>query len=538
MRSIRAILPVLALCACEVDVRTGPTDAGSAPDSGALTGDSGAPSTPDTGALAPDATTSGRDTGTTPAADTGGSTPDAAASDLPAMVSPNSPAVSRGGQYRGFPERFNRYYTEPGYTPAKTVYVSPTGSGNGAARATPSSVASAFASVQPGTRIHFLPGSYSGCFELDSDHGGTYDQPVVLYGERAPDGRLGVTVQCCATGRQTCFNLEAASYVAIDGFELVGGSYGVRAVGADYASSQHQRGVAVLHCDGHGQNKDPFFTGASDWLVIERCLGHDAGTGDGHGIYLSNGSDWNIVRFNELWNNRSSDFQINADPASTCTDVGIDVSTPDCDAVAGTPGDGGRGASDFMLVEGNYFHDGLAQGANFTSARNGVVRDNIFAVYAKHGVSFWQETSNPRLGASGNYVAHNLFVATVANRQMLQFVEHSDRNVVENNVFVGAGTGCLAMEVDDTVGANVYTRNAYYSATLSGRTPNATELQGTLDKAWFRAFPTAATNDPTVFQPTASAPFLDQGALLPAVTLDREGTARKAPTDLGPFERP
>ena len=43
-----------------------------------------------------------------------------------------APAVARGAQYMGFPEKFNRYYTDPAWQPSKVVYVSPDGSGNGA----------------------------------------------------------------------------------------------------------------------------------------------------------------------------------------------------------------------------------------------------------------------------------------------------------------------------------------------------------------------------------------------------------------------
>jgi hypothetical protein len=466
-----------------------------------------------------------------------GADPDAGPNVVPA-VDPMQPAVTRGGSYRGFAERFNRYYTDPSFQPKKTVYVSPLGAGDGSSMANPSSVQSALASAAPGTRIFFLSGTYSGCFELQKEAGGTYDAPIVLYGQRAENGERTVTINCCATGRQTCINLEAADYVAVDGFELVGGNYGVRAVGADFAASQHQRGVAVLDCEGHEQNRDPFFTGQSDWYVIERSEGYNAGSGDGHGIYLSNGSDWNIVRANELWNNYSSDFQINADPESSCTQAGIDLHTADCDALAGTPGDGGRGVSDFMLVENNFFHDGLAQGANFTSVRHSIVRNNLFALYARHGVSFWQETDNPKLGSSDNQVLHNLFVANVANRQMLQFVVNSDRNVLENNVFVGVGSNMLAMEVDDTVGANQYRHNHYINARLDGRTASGEEqVSATLETAWFQAFPAGASRDPDAWRPSASAPFLDRGELLPNASHDHTGKARSAPTDLGPFER-
>lgn len=524
-------------------VSSGGAAAGGKASSGGAIGSGGGGGASDGGASAGGASNGGASaggassggTGSGGAANTGGVAP---TDDVVPIVPLPTPAVSRGGTYRGFAERFNRYYTDPAWQPSSTIYVSPTGGGNGQTKAAPTTVSAGLAAASPGTRVYFTSGTYSGCYEIDADGGGTYDAPVVLYAERTSGGARGVLINCCGTGRQTCINLEAADYVAVDGFELSGGGYGVRAVGADYAASQHQKGIAVLDCEGHGQNRDPFFTGQSDWYVIERSLGRDAGTGDGHGIYLSNGSDWNIARFNELRNNASSDFQINADPASTCTDVGIDVASPDCDALAGTPGDGGRGVSDYMLVEGNFFHDGKAQGANFTSVRRSIVRNNVFARYERHGVSFWQETSNPNLGSSDNQILHNLFVANVANRQMIQFIVNSTRNRVENNVFVGVGGTRLAMEVDSTVSANEYVKNAYISATLSGRTAAAGELTlASLDASWFTALPTSASNDIAGYRPGGTAPFLNQGALVPNATHDRDGAVRTSPTDLGPFER-
>jgi hypothetical protein len=464
-----------------------------------------------------------------------------------------TPAVTRGGQYFTFTEKFNRYYTDCAWQPASTVYVSPDGKGDGSSRASPAGVSSALAAVVPGRMIVFTAGTYSGCYELDSDHGGTYDNPIVLRGERKADGSPGVTINCCASGRKTCFNLEAADYVAVDGFELVGGDYGVRSVGADYAANAHQKGVAVLHDIGHGQNKDPFFTGQSDWFVIERSTGYDSGTGDGHGIYLSNGSDWNIARWNETYNTSSSDFQINADPLSACDDEGIAFDSPECDAVAGSHPTGGRGASDYMLIDSNFFHHSKAQGPNFTSVRNSTIKNNIFALPAKHGASFWQETDNPKLGSSNNLVAHNLFMTQVNNRQAVQLINSSTGNQLKNNVIVAISisgatvsanpNGQLLDTDSSTVQANTFEHNAWISGFFgsedgSEHTPNATELRLTsFEATWFVAFPTALARDPAGFAPTATAPWLDQGTLLPEVPVDRAGTARHAPTDLGPYER-
>jgi hypothetical protein len=478
---------------------------------------------------------------------------DGGAGPLPAGT-PDEPAVAREGTYFGFDEQFNRYYTDPAWEPSRTIYVSPDGGGSGSTADDPTSVEDAMSQAEPGLRIVFTRGTYAGCYELDSSRSGTYDSPVVLYAERAADGSPGVTINCCDANRQTCINLEGADYVAVDGFELVGGYYGVRAVGQDLAANGHQKGVAVLHCVGHDQYRDPFFTGQSDWYVLEHSVAHDTGEGDGHGIYLSNGSDWNIARYNETYNTVSSDFQINADPFMGCEDEGIAFDDPECDAVAGTSDTGGRGVSDYMLVEGNFFHHSLAQGPNFTSVRNSVVRNNIIAFPARHGISFWQETDNPRLGSSHNVIAHNLMVTSVDNRQAIGFSNNSTDNRFENNVIaavsIDGGTagpndgGQLLVTDATTVAANTFVHNAWISGFFGSDddaepySPNQTELRETdFDPGWFADFPTSLGHDPAALKPSTSAPWLDLGDLLSEVPTDREGTERTQPTDLGPYER-
>ncbi len=462
-----------------------------------------------------------------------------------ASSSPAQPAVARGGKFMGFPEKFNRYYTDPAWKPSQTLYVSPDGSGDGASRDAPMSVKDAVAAARPGTMIYFLRGAYTGCFEFTKESSGTYDAPIVLFGERNADKSIGVKMKCCTSGRQTCFNLEAADYVAVDGFELIGGKYGVRAVGAGYPASEHSRGVAVLNCDGHDQDRDPILSGQADWAVWEGNVAHGAKKDDGHGIYLSNGGDWNIVRFNETYGNLSSDFQINADPASTCAEPGIPFDDPRCDAYAGD-GEGGQGASDYFLVDGNYFHHGLANGPNFTSVRRSVVRNNIFGPQARHNVSFWQETDNPKLGSSDNKILHNLFITTA--KHGVKFEANSTRNEFANNVLLGVQTEggkvtanpkALLMEVDDTAGDNVYRANLYVSGHSEGREPSAEETaREDFSMGWFKNFPAALNHDPNDLTPMAEAPFLGLGTLSADAPADRNGTARKGKVDLGPIELP
>ncbi len=457
---------------------------------------------------------------------------------------PTLPAVARGASYMGFAERFNRYYTDPAWKPSRRVFVSPGGGGDGSSREAPMLPRDAVAAARPGTEIFFLRGDYQGCFEFTKDNSGTYDDPVVLYAERNDNASIGVSMRCCTSGRRTCFNLEGADYVAIDGFEFVEGDYGVRAIGLDYAASQHSRGIAVMDCKGHDQRKDPFFTGQSDWAVFERNVAYGAKSGDGHGIYLSNGSDWNIVRFNETYSNDSSDFQINADPTSTCKEVGIPFADPRCDAYAGE-GDGGRGASDYFLIDSNYFHHSKV-GPNFTSVRRSLVRNNIFGFQQRHNVSFWQETDNPKLGSSDNRVVHNLFITSA--RQAVQFINSSTRNEVVNNLIIGiqatgnattANPRATLMEVDDTVGANVYRGNLYISGRLEGRAPANTEAAlADFSPTWFARFPATLNHDPNDFKPTAAAPFVGTVARSPHAASDRNGVARSERTTPGPLEAP
>lgn len=461
---------------------------------------------------------------------------------------PGERPVTRGGNYFGFPERFNRAYTDPSWTPTRTLWVSPNGNGDGSSANTPAAASDTPNLVEPGTKVIFLAGTYSNfCIELDDSTSGTYDQPIVLAAERA-GAAWDVHLECCGSGRQTCVNLENASYVAVMDFEMSGGNYGVRSVGGGFEASNHARGILALRNHIHGQERDPILTGASDWDVFEANVCHDGGPGDGHGIYLSNGSDFNIVRGNELYENVSSDFQINADPTFSCTDVGIPFDDPRCDDYAGT-GEGGQGVSDYMLIENNFFHHGNAQGPNFTSVRRSVVRNNIFGIYDRHGVSFWQETDNPRLGSSDNLVHHNLFISN-NQRQMLMFIVDSTRNDVRNNLFVGAQIGntvtanpnAVWIETDGTVSDNVYAGNYYISGRFDGDAPRAANASETtradLDPSWWANFPTQLAHDPQAFRPTAAAPFVGSAARLPELGADRDGRPRSDPTTPGPFEAP
>ena len=444
----------------------------------------------------------------------------------------------RGATFFGTTERFNRYYTDSSYVPDRILHVSPEGSGDGS-RASPMSVDSAFSQARAGDELLFLDGQYQGCWELDDSQSGTYDKPIVIKAQSP-----AVSIDCCNSGRATCFNLEGANYIAIDGFRLNGGSYGVRAVGLDYTAAGHQKGIAILNTEAGDQYKDPFFTGQSDWLVLDGNIGHGGGDGDGHGIYLSNGGDWAIVRNNELYDNSNSDFQINADPEGTCAGDDIPYDDPRCHGSALEQL--GQGISEFILVEGNYFHNSDT-GPNLTSTRNLVLRNNIIGPYTRHGTSFWQETEVPQLGSSDNRIEHNLFIGN-NNRHVLQTIAYSDRNQIRNNILLGASISgdrvmgsnpdTVLVEVDQaTVTSNAFSGNVYIGGRFDGFSPSPGELRlKSFDAGWFNRFPPDGMGRPEDYRPVGNAPFLDTAPLLPTTPTDMEGRPRRAPVNPGPWE--
>ncbi len=427
------------------------------------------------------------------------------------------PAVGRGSAFFGSSEKFNRYYTAPNWVPIRTLYVSGSGTNTDAgsnSAQSPAPVNSIVDMILPGDMVIFLQtgGAYNNInIQIPEEKSGQYDAPIVFVSGEG--SAFGAHLRCSSGGSNaasSCFNLEGANYIAINGFEMSGGSYGVRAVGLGYAGPQHQIGIAVLNNKVHDQSKDPIFSGQSDWMVVEGNEAYNAGNGDGHGIYLSNGSDWGIVRQNELYQNASSDLQINADPMFTCLDEGISYFDTRCDGSANSGL--GQGVSEFFLITENFFHHGDGNGPNFTSVRNSEVSHNIFGPYERHNTSFWQETDNPALGSSNNIIKDNLFVGY--REHLLQLVEDADANTVTGNILLALNTTATAAAlsiVNIEVGANsggTFSQNIYIGGYTDGYTILSSEDErNDYDPAWFGNIGFGRINHPEDWTPVGSAPF-------------------------------
>ena len=154
--------------------------------------------------------------------------------------------------------------------------------------------------VGPGDRVTVRPGNYVG-FYLDTS--GTAAAPIEFFAEP------GVLINQPNATTADGINLEGASHIVIDGFNVTGmPRAGVRSVGFsdDFASHVTIRNVTATNNGVWG-----IFTGHVDDLLIEN--NHTSGSLDEHGIYVSNSGDRPIIRNNVIWGNHGSGIHMNGD---------------------------------------------------------------------------------------------------------------------------------------------------------------------------------------------------------------------------------
>lgn len=420
--------------------------------------------------------------------------------------------VSPAGDYFGSPEKFSSYYTNRNWKPKRVLYVAMDAGPidlDSHTYDSPMSMAVALVHIRPGDLVFVKKTSVPAeevNIRLTETHHGTQEDPIVFYGERNADGTLGVHFKCVATGASnasnSCFNLERSNYIAIDGFVFEGGTHAVRTVG-NFDNSAPQRGTTVINSRASLQFRAAISSGKSDWLVVESNVLNGAYGANGHGIYLGNGSDYNVIRYNEIYESASADIQFSGDPTSSCSD--IELSDIECH---GSAKDGnGKGVVEFFTISDNFFHNGNGQGPNFSSMKNSKISNNIFGPYALHGISFYQITDEPKLGSSGNEIDSNLIV--VHRGHMLQFVKASDANKLSNNIMLAVnqvGTEVDAtiqiVQTDNSIRNNTYTENFYFTGTDLGHALGATETYSpVLPPDLFPNAPFARTGHPEDWTP-------------------------------------
>lgn len=260
-------------------------------------------------------------------------------------------------------------------------------------------------SVAAGDRVTVRPGEYSG-FHLTAS--GTSAMPIEFAAES------GAVITSTNPVTIDGINLEGASHVVIDGFEVVGmPRAGVRSVGP-YSGGQQAFAefVTIRNVTSRDNGKWGILTGFVNDLLIEN--NRTSGSIDEHGIYVGNSGDRPTIRGNEIWGNNANGIHINADQFS-----GLD------------------GVIEEAQVSGNVIYDngqGGGSGINLDGVKNSRIENNL--IYNSHasGISLYQiDGAEP---STGNVVVGNTIHQAADGRWALNLQNGAANTTVANNIFL------------------------------------------------------------------------------------------------------
>jgi hypothetical protein len=406
---------------------------------------------------------------------------------------------------------------------AATYYVSPAGndSNSGTSGSPWRSLQKAAATMVAGDTTLVADGDYPG--NIVQTRSGSAVAPITY---RAINRGVPVVRGDQTTVRDAIYVTEA-DYIVFEGLTV---RNSVRA-GMRISLSNH---VTARHCRFLNNGTWGVFTDYSDDTVLEH--NECAGSGREHGIYISNGSDRPVLRFNNCHDNNACGIQINADPDFV-------------DPAQGTRGDG---ITEHALVEGNVcYNNGTAGGAaiNLASVRSSRIVNNLLYNNKAGGLVGWDNGAGDPWGSKNNVFLHNtVYFRPGEGRWCLSLKNGSTGNVAQNNILHGGARGAIELDNGSSVSsdynvlrragsAQIFTNEdtAVYLTLAQWRSASGNDLHSTDADPLF-ASPASASFD---FHPRSGSPALDAGVDRPDVTTDLEGTSRPqfARWDLGCYER-
>ncbi|MGL4631838.1 MAG: right-handed parallel beta-helix repeat-containing protein, partial [Leadbetterella sp.] len=169
-----------------------------------------------------------------------------------------------------------------------TIYVSPTGTGDGTSTSSPTSIGGALdiTNIAPGTTIILMDGTYN----LDGDRyfwvkSGTASSPITI---KAQNKHMAILKgnSTYSSSRYGVLYLAGCKHVVVDGLTVM----------HDSGSQDQQSGINVGTAYGAGANGANI---ASEYITVKNCKVYNNGTG---GI-VSTGSDHITFEYNIVYGN-------------------------------------------------------------------------------------------------------------------------------------------------------------------------------------------------------------------------------------------
>ncbi len=277
------------------------------------------------------------------------------------------------------------------------------GSGNGTIGDPWCTIQEAANAVGVGDSVLINPGSYAGGIQVAVS--GTAVNPITFKG-------IGANVIIDGDGSgQDGFNIENADYIVIDGVTVQQASRaGVRIVLADH--------VTVRNSTFIDNGKWGVFTGFADYTTVENIESYGAVLE--HGIYISNSSDYPVIRGNRLHHNHANGLHMNGD------------------ASLSDPGHNSDGIISFGLIENNIIYEngvGGGSGINMDGVTDTIVRNNLLYNNHASGISIYQIDGGS--GSQNNLILNNTILMPSDGRWAINIPDLSDtNNKIYNNILL------------------------------------------------------------------------------------------------------
>ena len=309
---------------------------------------------------------------------------------------------------------------------AATYYLSPTGSDSnpGTAASPWRTFQKAASAVRAGDTVIVRDGTYTGGVSIETP--GTSGKPIVFKaaGSHAVIKGSGSERDAVCIDGYSLGNpwwKGANMYVTIEGLTIQNAIRG----GIRISCAHH---VTVRKCTLTRNGTWGIFTDYSNDSLLEdnEC----SYSGNEHGIYVSNSSDFPIIRGNRVHHNTASGIQINADPSM----------------------EDGDGITTGAVIERNVvYENGRIGGSaiNLASVRSSLVQNNLLYNNYAGGIACWADGNGPAWGCKNNRFTNNtVFFRSTEGRWTISLKEGSSGNQIRNNIFCGGHNGVL--EFDDS----------------------------------------------------------------------------------------
>jgi parallel beta-helix repeat protein len=386
---------------------------------------------------------------------------------------------------------------------AAEFYVSTTGNNSnaGSTSAPWRTLQFAASRVRAGDRVTVRAGDYVG-FNLTES--GAAGSPITFLAE--PGARITQRNATTPDG----INVENASYVIVDGFEIFGmPRAGARAALGDF--------VTFRNLYAHNNERWGIFTGFVDDLVIEN--NRTSFSRLEHGIYVSNSGDRPIIRGNTTWNNHGSGIHMNGDVSQ-----------------------GGDGIISGALVSRNRIYDNAANlgagfgggsGINMDGVQGSRIENNLLFGNRASGISLFREDGGG--ASSGNVVVNNTIHQPADTRWALNLQNAAINNTVLNNILVNDDTfrGAIDASMDSLVGLT-----SNYNVVSNRFTTNGGSTVLTLNTWRAQTGNDATSSGVTAATDVFVAPGSNYNIKAPSLALN-SGTSTQAPNvDLNGVPRP